>query len=163
MATVGLLLHHGRAEAVDAAGELTAWLVGAGHEVRLPAADASMAGLEDHGIDEATFGAGLDVAVSLGGDGSMLRAVDLVARDGVAILGVNLGQLGYLTEIEPAGLHEAVGRILAGQHEIEERMLLEVQVVRPGGPPERPRLALNDAVLGKAPTGHTVRIEVAID
>ena len=62
------------------------------------------------GWPRSSFAAGLDVAVSLGGDGSMLRAVELVAAHGVAVLGVNLGQLGYLTEIEPAGLRDAVER-----------------------------------------------------
>ncbi len=163
MATVGLVLHHGRVEAAEAARELTAWLVDNGHEVRLPASDAATAGLAAHGVDEASFAVGLDVAVSLGGDGCMLRAVQLVAAEGVAILGVNLGQLGYLTEIEPAGLLDAVGRLLSGHHEIEERMLLDVQVSRAAGSPDAPMLALNDAVIGKSPTGHTVRIEVAID
>ena len=102
--------------------------------------------------------------MSLGGDGSMLRTVELVAPEGVAILGVNLGQLGYLTEVEPAGLLDAVERTLSGDHEVEERMLLEVRVDRRASDAtEPPMLALNDAVIGKTPTGHTVRIEVAID
>jgi NAD+ kinase len=164
MATVGLLLHHRRDEAVEAARDLTTWLVDAGHEVRLPESDAALAGLERYGVDEGSFAAGLDLAVSLGGDGSMLRAVELVAPEGVAILGVNLGQLGYLTEIEPAGLLDAVKRTLSGDHEVEERMLLEVRVDhRASDTIDPPMLALNDAVIGKAPTGHTVRIEVAID
>ena len=50
---------------------------------------------------------GLDLAVSLGGDGTMLRTVDLVAGDGVPIIGVNVGQMGYLTDIEPAGTRAA--------------------------------------------------------
>jgi NAD+ kinase len=121
-----------------------------------------LAGLEDRGVDEADFADGLDLAVSLGGDGSMLRAVQLVAAAGVPILGVNLGQLGYLTEVEPSGLHDALARVFDGRHEIEERMLLQVTVTRHGSAAEQV-LALNDAVIGKAPTGHTVRIEVAID
>jgi NAD+ kinase len=164
VATIGLVLHQGRAEAVDTGREVTAWLVGAGHEVRLPAPDAALARLDDHGVPESDFAAGLDVAVSLGGDGSMLRAVQLVAEGEVAILGVNLGQLGYLTEIEPTALHDALSRVLDGRYEVEERMLLEVAVERAGaGGADQPMLALNDAVISKTPTGHTVRVEVAID
>jgi NAD+ kinase len=165
VAEVGLLLHPGRSEAVEAARRLTASLVASGHHVRLPVADAAVAGLDQHRVSESDFAHGLDAAVSLGGDGSVLRAVELVAREGVAVLGVNLGQLGYLTEVEPAGLEEAVTRMLAGDHQVEERMLLEVRVDRRrgGDGAAEPMLALNDAVIGKAPTGHTVRIEVAID
>jgi len=164
VATIGLVIHHGRAEAVEAGREVTGWLVAAGHDVRLPATDAAMVGLVDHAVDEADFAEGLDVAVSLGGDGCMLRAVQLVAARGVAILGVNLGQLGYLTEVEPTGLHDALVRVLDGHYDVEQRMLLDVSVERRSAPgPLPPMLALNDAVIGKTPTGHTIRIEVTID
>ena len=163
MAVIGLVLHHDRVEAAQEARDLASWLTAHGHGVRLTRGDAAMSGLEAHGVAEEEFGAGLDVAVSLGGDGSILRAVSLVAAHGVAVLGVNLGQLGYLTEIEPTGLREAVERVLAGEHLIEERMLLAVSVERAGRPPGAPALALNDAVIGKTPTGHTVRVEVTID
>jgi NAD+ kinase len=163
LASIGLVLHHERTEAAATARELSRWLTDAGHLVRLPMADAALAGLEAQGVADDAFAPGLDAAVSLGGDGCMLRAVQLVAAAGVAVLGVNLGQLGYLTEVEPAGLHDALDRFLAGRYTIEERMLLEVVVHREGSAPEPPVLALNDAVIGRTPTGHTVRIEVTID
>jgi NAD+ kinase len=163
MATIGLVVHHDRAEAVAAARELHDWLVAGGHEVRLPAVDAERAGLDWLGVGEDTFAKGLDIAVSLGGDGCMLRAVQLVAADGVAVLGVNLGRLGYLTEVEPGGLHDAIVRFVAGEYRIEERMLLEITIERSGSDPSQPVLALNDAVIGKTVAGHTVRVEVTID
>ena len=57
---------------------------------------------------------GADLLVSLGGDGTLLRAVDSALERSVPVLGVNIGLLGYLTEIEPAGLEEALDRFLAG-------------------------------------------------
>jgi len=130
-------------------------------------------------VAEEGFAPGLDLALSLGGDGTMLRTVDLVAADGVPVVGVNVGQLGYLTEVEPPGLRMALKRFLAGSYEVEERMLLQVAVdthqplddgaMPSGGTSRRPRgdpstyLGLNEAVLEKTPMGHTVRLGVSID
>jgi NAD+ kinase len=162
----GLVLHQERDEAVDLAVEATQRLEAQGHEVRLLEADARDAALADHGVPDGEFPKGLDVAVSLGGDGCMLRAVTLVAAEGVPVLGVNLGQLGYLTEIEPPTLWESLDRILAGDYAIESRMLLQVSILTagPAGPTVSDELlALNEAVLEKVPGGHTVRLDVTID
>lgn len=161
MSTVALVLHHHRSLAVDLAARATAWLQEAGHEVRLPVADASVAGLGALGRDGAALTDGLDLAVSLGGDGTMLRTVDLVAGVGVPILGVNVGQMGYLTDIEPDATLTALEGFLAGTHTIEERMLLSVRVDSGDGTIVE-HLALNEAVLEKTPTGHTVRLAVEV-
>ena len=174
MATVGMILHHERDQAAELARDAATWLAERGHEVRLPVRDAGIAGLPTLAVPEEGLARGLDVAVSLGGDGTMLRTVDLVAAEGVPIIGVNVGQLGYLTEVEPPGLRMALKRFLAGSYEVEERMLLQVTVDAPGfgageGPPRRRAgdgrsfLALNEAVLEKTPMGHTVRLSVSID
>ena len=100
--------------------------------------------------------------MSLGGDGTMLRTVDLVSGAGVPILGINVGQLGYLTDIEPDDLGAALDRFLAGEGTIEERMLLTVRVERAGQAPTE-HVAFNEAVLEKTPMGHTVRLAVEVD
>jgi NAD+ kinase len=180
MAVVGIVLHPEREHAAVLANDAAAWLAERGHEVRLPLDDAGIAGLGDLGSGEDTFARGLDLALSLGGDGTMLRTVELVAGEGVPIVGVNVGQLGYLTEVEPPGLRMALKRFLAGSYEVEERMLLQVTVDAPrsrvtdgidgaAGAPRADRiettsvLALNEAVLEKTPMGHTVRLGVSID
>lgn len=174
MAAVALVVHHERPEAAALARATAAWLADQGHEARLTAADAEAAGLAELGRPDAEVVAGLDLAVSLGGDGTMLRAVDLVAAADVPVMGVNLGHLGYLTEVEPSGLRPALTRVLAGQHTTEERMLLAVEVVAPSGsvvgrPPERRgagqtvHIALNEAVLEKTSGGQAVRLDVEID
>jgi NAD+ kinase len=162
VSAVGLVLHHEREQAAELARDIAAWLLAAGHEVRLPRDDAVLAGLASHGCDDADLGRGLDVAVSLGGDGTMLRTVDLVAGAGVPILGVNVGQLGYLTDVEPADARGALERFLAGEGGIEERMLLAVRVEPVSGAPVE-HLAFNEAVLEKTPMGHTVRLAVEVD
>ena len=165
MAAVAFLLHHEHAEAVALARDAVAWLVDRGHQVRLPEADAHHAGLPELACPPGGLTAGLDLAVSLGGDGTMLRTVDLVSGDQVPVIGVNLGHLGYLAEVEPRQLRLALGRFFAGDHEVQERMRLNVEVDAPSGtgPPARSYPALNEAVVGKTPTGQIVRVCVEVD
>jgi NAD+ kinase len=151
-------------QAAELAGEAYRWLTDEGHEVRVLAVDVDVVGVSDPGVDAVAFGDGLDVVVSLGGDGTMLRTVDLVAERGVPVMGVNVGQLGYLTEVEPADLLTALKRFLSGSYEIEERMMLAVAAERASGSRhELPGVALNEAVLEKTPMGHTVRLSVSLD
>jgi NAD+ kinase len=163
VAVVGMILHHGRDQAAELARDAAGWLGERGHEVRMPLRDAGIAGLPALGCAEGSFARGLDVAISLGGDGTMLRTVDLVAAEGVPVVGVNVGQLGYLTEVEPPGLRMALKRFLAGSYEIEERMLLQMTVDAADIGRGASFLGLNEAVLEKTPMGHTVRLGVSVD
>jgi NAD+ kinase len=160
MTVVGIVPHPQRAAAY--AERAVACLAGKGVEVRVPAPDAESVGLPGQAWDLETFAVGLDFVVSLGGDGTMLRTVELVAREGVPVLGVNLGQLGFLTEVEPPQLEEALYRALAGDCQIVERMVLSV-VVDSDGRAAGKWLALNEAVLEKCSSGHLVRLAVSIN
>jgi NAD+ kinase len=165
MASFAFFLHHRRGEAVELARGAAARLLGEGHRVRLLEPDALHAGLAELACEPQSLTAGLDVAVSLGGDGTMLRAVDLVAGDQVPIIGVNLGHLGYLAEGEPRHLQDSLARFLVGDFETQERMRLTVRVDTPSGagPFAHSYPALNEAVLGKTPTGQIVRVGVEVD
>jgi NAD+ kinase len=81
------------------AAQTVDWLRTRGHEVRLPEDDAAAVGLEEWAYPEEKIGDHADLAVSLGGDGTILRTVDLVCSAGVPVLGVNIGRLGYLTPV----------------------------------------------------------------
>ncbi len=150
---------------MELARRASAALLDGGHQVRLLEPDARHASLLEHACDPASLTTGLDLAVSLGGDGTMLRAVDLVAGDQVPVLGVNLGHLGYLAEVEPHQLLSSLVQFMAGDFEIQERMRLTVEVdaASGAGPLLRSYPALNEAVLGKTPTGQIVRISVEVD
>ena len=160
MVVAGFVLHGESDRAVEVATDVARWLVERGHEVRMSGDDAKRVGLEDLAIDGDAFTAGLDVAISLGGDGTMLRTVDLVADEGVPVIGINVGHLGYLTEIDPDGARMAVKRFLSGAYEIEERMLLAVHL---DSGDDLDVVALNEAVIEKTPSGHTVRLAVTVD
>jgi NAD+ kinase len=159
MATVVLFIHHDRPDAARLATEAAGWLHGQGHSVRVPDDDPVGSKLADETLPPEEVARGADLAVSLGGDGTVLRTVELVAPWGVPVLGVNMGRLGYLTEVEAAGLEKALDRFWAGDHQLEARMTLAVTL---DGDEERPMVALNDAVLVKSHSGHTVHIGVTI-
>jgi len=149
---IAFYVHPTRPEAAALAERATAWLTSRGHEVSAAlAADGTVS------VD------GAELLVSLGGDGTLLRAVDSALVRSVPVLGVNLGLLGYLTEIEPAGLEDALERFLDGRYEVEERMTLAVSVHRPDGETLDTVHALNEATVEKTVPGHTVRVAASID
>lgn len=160
MTAVGLVVHQVRA--VELAASVVEWLEDRGHEVRLTSEDAQLLGRPDLGVAEADLARGLDLVAAFGGDGTILRAVDLAAPEDVPVLGVNLGQLGYLTTVEPDGVRMALKRFLAGSYTLEERMRLQVLITRAGEEPEQ-LAALNEAVVEKSVMGHTVRLDVDLD
>ncbi|MBV8303542.1 MAG: NAD(+)/NADH kinase [Acidimicrobiia bacterium] len=164
MASVALVVHRLRPEAVRMAQEAAGWLRQRGHEVRVAPEEADELDLRDCACEPEKLAAGLDLAVSLGGDGTMLRTVELVAGEGVPVLGVNAGRLGYLTELEPPQLVDALERFLSGSYGIEERMMLAVEIEAPSGtlaPATLP--ALNEVSIEKAGAGHTIRAAVSIN
>lgn len=164
MSTVALVVHPQRPEAIELAAATVDWLVSTGHDVRLPADDAGRIGRADLAVVDELLAPGCDLVVSLGGDGTMLRAVESVARHDVPVLGVNLGTLGYLTDTEPDSVRPAIERVLAGTAVIETRMLLDVDIVAPSGAcASMSVLALNEAVLEKTASGHTIRVDVDLD
>jgi NAD+ kinase len=94
----------------------------------LTEADAKLVGRPELGVSEERFGEDLSACLSLGGDGTMLRAARLVVAHDVPLLGVNAGTLGYLTEFDPPALAEALRMWRAQELLIEHRMLLTVSV-----------------------------------
>lgn len=161
MPAVAIVPHHFRPQAAELARRAIAWLEVRGHEVRVPEEEGRLLGFTGQCCPNEKLGDGLDLAVSLGGDGTMLRTVDLVAESGAAVLGVNVGNLGYLTEVEPAGLETALERFFAGDCRLEARMTLSVEVT--GCEVRSVRTALNEAVLQKTSTGHTVRLAISVN
>jgi NAD+ kinase len=152
--SVVVVAHQERAEAAVLAVRVCDWLAQRGHKAWLIPSDAAALGLA--GLAADTDPSSADLAVCLGGDGTMLRTVQLV--EGVPVLGVNVGLLGYLAEVEPPALIPALERWLEGDYTIEERMMLEI-AVEPSGAHHR---ALNEAVIEKRESGHTVRLLVSI-
>ena len=142
--------------------EILEWLERREHEVRLLPADAERLQQLGAAVPPEEFAVGLDLVVSLGGDGTMLHAAGLAAGEQVPILGVNLGTLGYLTEVEPVGLRMALKRFLSGSY--QWRSACGSGCGSSGSAGEIQRVtALNEAVVEKSAPGHTVRLEMSLD
>ena len=164
MANVMVVAHHTRSEVAPLLAQLRASLAKGGHHLWMCRPDAEAHKLNDVASDRDASDA--DIVVVLGGDGTVLRAVSMLNGAPVPILGVNVGTLGYLTEV---GIDRALGAVdstLSGKpgsdFNIDERMLLSVTVSGKGQPKTSWR-ALNEAVLEKQQSGHTVWIDVAVN
>lgn len=112
--------------------------------------------------DFGELGGRADLAVVLGGDGSMLSAARALAPYGVPLVGVNQGRLGFMTDIALKALTEAMGRIMRGEFTLETRTMLSASVTRAGHPILGMR-ALNDVVVSKGGSGRLIEVLVRID
>lgn len=110
----------------------------------------------DHRLEE------VDMAIALGGDGTMLHAGRLCAPHNVPVLGVNLGRLGFLAEVQPGEWPDVLARIMDGEYWLERRMMLRAVLARDGAPP-RIFDVLNEVFVGRGLTGRTVRLDAYID
>jgi NAD+ kinase len=166
MAIVTFLVHPDRADARALAADSGAWLEAEGHQARVLTFSGpdrvSEGGVE---LDAAAVDlTGAAVAVSMGGDGTFLRAVQLAASADVPVLGVNFGRLGYLPDLLPDQLREALRKVFDGTAAIEARCALAVHVSdRSVSDDVATLLAFNEVVIEKIDYGHTVRLATCVD
>jgi NAD+ kinase len=158
---VGFILKPDKTEAGVLLEELVPWLKDQGHVPVVPTEDQiAPAGSEI--VPEQDLGDAVDLAVVLGGDGTMLRASRLVADQGKPVLGINLGQLGFLAMFSPAEAKTAIAAALAGQLPRAERMRLQVTFMRTGAEPVM-KFALNDAVLHQGAMARLIEVNAYAD
>ena len=105
----------------------------------------------------------LDVLVTLGGDGSLLRGARLLRGDQVPILGVNLGRVGFLTAATKDQACEALERLASGRYVTERRLTLQAAIVASRGEPSPLPVALNDVTVHKGGVARLIRLNVQVD
>jgi NAD+ kinase len=145
MSTVGFVIHAGRATAVGAADALRAALAGDGVET----------------VDLEGGPADVDLVVAVGGDGTFLRAAHVAAQVGCPVLGVKVGRLGFLTEVEPA---EALGLIresLEGRARVEERLAVVAEPAEGASFPAQ--WAMNEIMVEKRARHRLIRLKMSVD
>jgi len=144
---IGVIGRMGSVKVVETLRRLRNYLTENGYHVVLEADTASM--LPGHGLQVASkklIGEICDLAIVVGGDGSLLGAARELSRSSIPILGVNRGRLGFLTDISPDELEQRLARVLKGEYIQEKRFLLDAHIKR-NGEPMGYGTALNDVVL----------------
>ncbi len=165
MKTIGVLARADLTAAGPVVRQLDEWLCARGLHVCTDQATAALAGSAPHAGCSVVSGreaaAGADALVVFGGDGTLLAASRLLEKP-IPVLGVNLGSLGFLTEIAPAELLPTLAGVLEGRYEHEDRRLLRA-VVRRHGQPEVTADVLNDVVITKAGPSRIIEVDARID
>ena len=156
--TVGLVAKYQERKAAQMVRWLIPWLKKRGKKVCVENGLAR-AGAQSCSKKEMAFKA--DLIISLGGDGTLLNIAPLVERPEVPILGVNLGALGFITEVAVDELESVLSKTLSGDYEVEKRMTLEVRVLGKNGRPHKFRV-LNDVVIAKGARSRIIDLETYI-
>lgn len=133
-----------------------------GAEVALPADAAEEMGYPELGVARERMLKEIAVAVTLGGDGTLLSTARAAAPFGIPVCGINMGQLGFLTEVEPSEVNQALDRLVAGQYSIEERLMLDASIFRQGKS-IFVSSAVNDVVVTKGGFARMIRLNLYID
>jgi NAD+ kinase len=161
MKRIGIIAKSRKPEARTILQELLPWLEARGVESILDEDTARLAGRAD-GRPKAGLPALVDLLLVLGGDGTLLSVARLVGARDVPILGVNLGGLGFLTEVTLEEIYTTLEAVFQGTYEVTQRILLSAAVRRQG---ERivDYVALNDAVINKGTLARMIELEIHID
>ncbi|HEX6330599.1 MAG TPA: NAD(+)/NADH kinase [Actinomycetota bacterium] len=154
MRRVGFVIHPARPAALDAATGLERWLGDRDIEVR------RSDGAREQGPAADAFVNGLDLVVSIGGDGTFLRAAHLASRGDVPVLGVKVGRIGFLTEAEPEQAQAVLERMFAGTARIEERLAVVAETDLPS---VEPQWAMNEVIVEKGTRHRLIRLAVFVD
>ena len=162
MMRFGLIVHLGKDIAISTANDLAKTLPGRGVQVFLDPETADYLDLPEASFGDQDLAGKLDVVVVLGGDGALLNAARRLAGTSLPILGVNVGHLGFLTEVELKGMGNALDRILSGRYQVEERMMVHAEVRRGGKGVVGEFIGLNDVVVTKGAFARMIRLDTYV-
>lgn len=162
MNTFGLVVNSDKEGIRELVVNLVNWLEDRGCMVLINEDNARPLGLARLGVAQSDLVERSQCMLVLGGDGTLLRTARKVAAAETPIIGINLGHLGFLTEIDIPEVFPALEKLLEGQYYIEERMMLEAQVYRQGSVVEH-SVGLNDAVITKGAFARLIHLETYVN
>jgi NAD+ kinase len=160
-----LTVHTGRRDIVELARTSAARLIAAGIVVRVLSDEADELDIADAVVvpADSTAAAGAEIVMVFGGDGTFLRAAELARYTDAALMGVNLGRVGFLAETEPEAVEETLIAIERCEYSVEERLALEVDVLDGSGVVVGGTWALNEVSVEKAQRSRVLDVVLAID
>ncbi len=158
--SIGILTKPKFAEIKPTLYEVVAWLRARSLVVILDTASAALLG-EQGGTQKTELASKADMLLVLGGDGTMLNAARLAGERSIPILGVNLGGLGFLTEVRLENLYPSLERVFANDFVLDERLMLQAHVHRHGETVAR-GVVLNDVVISKGTLARMIELRISI-
>jgi NAD+ kinase len=160
-----LTVHTGRQDIVELARSSAARLAKAGITVRLLEEEATDLGIEGAHVvtADAEAARGAEIVMVFGGDGTFLRAAELAHHSNAALMGVNLGRVGFLAETEPEAVEETLTAIERCEYSVEKRLAIEVDVLDSSGAVVGGTWALNEASVEKMERSRVLDVVLAID
>ena len=160
--TIGIAAHVGKLESRKRLVELLALLRKSQVDILLEQEAAGLAGKPRLARPLKDIGKSADLVVVLGGDGTILRVARGLGGSVAPILGVNMGNLGFLTSVRGDRMTSAVREVLRGEYQISERQTLQTTLVR-GGKHKEVHRALNDVVVSRGAVSRIIRLRLSID
>lgn len=164
---VGLVVHAGRDASVEAAGEAARLLAGLGANVYVASNDDLTDGTGLSAVASvgapSDFAEEIDIAVSFGGDGTFLRAAHICRDAQVPVLGVNLGRLGFLAEVEVDDVGAALRALVDGEFTVETRATLQMSIEDPTGGHVATGWALNEVSIEKSARHRLLLMDIHVD
>lgn len=161
MQTVGLVARLDRSDVLEIGAAIIDYLAARGVRTVLLPEGAARFGRSELALPEAAAVREAEAFLALGGDGTLLDAIHLVAEHAVPVLGVNMGRLGFLTEVEAPDVFWALDRLLAGEYTLEERFMLEARLLQ-GEAVSGTVFALNDIVISRGATSSMITLRPSI-
>ena len=158
---IGIIANVEKEKSGECTTQLRDWALKRGIEVFFEEGIAEKIGV-DKGLDRRELASRVDLLVVLGGDGTILRTVRFVSEYDIPIVGINLGEFGYLTEVNLNEMYSALELIVKGEYQTDKRMMLDI-TIRQGEDTIRQQSILNDVVITRGNLSRILNLETTVN